>query len=510
MTEQNQVQQEVQDILSNVRLTHAQQVFNLAKCAENLMPRPEFAASPKCRDLLRRGLIHDMGEGFAPYAPRYIMPDYGLFMEQGSSFLRLPPPGTLYEALYSLLILYQNVPSVTHYPVYLGNIGCLLEPFCQELSDGEIRTLLRGFLIQLDRTLGDSFVHMNIGPERTRVAEITLELVAELQNAIPNMTLIYDPDLTPDSFACKAISTSMVCANPAFAFDPAYRADFGDMPYGIASCYNGLPIGGGAFTLQRLMLNVVAECAADTEDFFGNVLPDTVQVLCEAIEARIRFLVEETAFFQSSFLVKEGLIRQDDFVGLFGMVGLADCVDILMQKEGKSCRFGPDEEANRLGVRIMDKIDQLVRAFPSKYSPCTGHRFLLHAQVGLAEDVSAPGVRIPIGRELPLYDHLRQAGLFHKYFPTGVGDIFPFETTAKQNPEAILDIFKGAFSVGMRYISTYGADSDLIRVTGYLVKKSEVRAVTEENTNAINDMSLTAYQTLKNARILERKVRTLG
>ena len=32
----------------------------------------------------------------------------------------------------------------------------------------------------------------------------------------------------------------------------------------------------------------------------------------------------------------------------------------------------------------------------------------------------------------------------------------------------------GAFSLGYRYITTYLKNTDLIRVTGYLVKKSEV------------------------------------
>lgn len=367
---------------------------------------------------------------------------------------------------------------------------------------------MRGFLLQIDRCLGDSFVHANIGPAQTRVGSALLALLPELQNAIPNMTLIYDSEKTPDSFACQAIRTSLECANPAFALDSAYRADFGDHPYGIASCYNGLPVGGGAFTLQRVILGPVAERAGDIDTFFQHTLPEVVQTTCQFIESRIHFMVEKAAFFRSSFLVQEGFVDLDHFVGLFGLVGLAECVNTLLAKEGK--QYGRDPEANALGVRIMDEIDRMVKEFHSDYSPAFGHRFLLHAQVGLAEDKVSPGVRIPIGDEPPLYDHLRQAGMFHKYFPSGVGDIFPFDDTAKRNPQAVLDIFKGAFSVGMRYISTYGADSDLIRVTGYLVKKSEVQAVTEENKNAINDMSLTAYPTVRNRKIVsDRKVRSL-
>ncbi|OKQ05183.1 hypothetical protein BLA58_01790, partial [Haemophilus influenzae] len=39
---------------------------------------------------------------------------------------------------------------------------------------------------------------------------------------------------------------------------------------------------------------------------------------------------------------------------------------------------------------------------------------------------------------------------------------------------AVVDIIDGAFSLGYRYITTYLKNTDLIRVTGYLVKKSEV------------------------------------
>lgn len=501
-------QAEVREILGNVKFTHEQQVSKLAKIAENLLPNPQCSATGEFERLMDEGLLHDMGEGHAPYAPRYILPDYQKFLDNGSEFLRLPAPKTLYEAVYSLEILYRNVPSVTHFPVYLGNVN-MFEPYCEGLSDDEIRSTMRGYLITLDRTLGDSFVHLNIGPEKTRVGEIVLDLVAELQDAIPNMSLIYDAEKTPDDFAEHCISTALVSANPAFALDSAYKADFGDHPYGIASCYNGLPICGGAFTLMRIMLNAVGQKATSVDDFFDNVLPHSVETMCEFIEARIKFLVEESSFFKSNFLVTEGLVKLDNFVGLFGMVGLAECVDALMKLEGKDLKFGPDAEANEMGVRVMEALKSNVEKFTSAYSPIANHKLMLHAQVGLAETGISPGVRIPIGREIPLYDHLRQAGLYHKYFPTGVGDIFPFEVTAKRNPKAVLDIFKGAFKVGMRYISTYAEDSDLIRVTGYLVKKSEVMAVNEGGKNAINDMSFTAYETLKQARILERKVRSI-
>ena len=61
----------------------------------------------------------------------------------------------------------------------------------------------------------------------------------------------------------------------------------------------------------------------------------------------------------------------------------------------------------------------------------------------------------------------------------------------------------------MRYISTYAEDSDLIRVTGYLVKKSEVFALHDEGKVAINDMSSVAYNTIQMHHTLDRKVRSI-
>ncbi len=95
--------------------------------------------------------------------------------------------------------------------------------------------------------------------------------------------------------------------------------------------------------------------------------------------------------------------------------------------------------------------------------------------MGIESDTGiSPGARIAIGEEPPLYDHIRHAGKFHPYFPSGVGDIFPFDNTASRNPESIVDIIKGAFSAGMQYFSTYSSDSDVVRITGYLVKLSDI------------------------------------
>lgn len=457
-------------------------------------------------ELYDKGEICDLDEGHAPYAPRYILPDYEKYLKEGSDFLRMEPPKTLLEATTALLVMYHHVPSVTRFPVYIGALDDLLEPFVQKTDREEAKAILKSFLIQLDRTVDDSFCHANIGPYETETGNIILDLVAELQIVTPNMTLLYDEDKTPDAFAEKALKTSLVCANPAFANDKYYSSDFGDVDYGIASCYNALPKHGGAFTLSRLRLNKIAEGAESVDAFFANNLPRAIDTMLHFMESKIHYLVEETSFFKSNFLVKEDFVDLDNFVGLFGMVGLAECTQELLKKDGVDAKFGIDESADAMGIRVMDFIEERVKNFTSDYSPVWNHRFMLHAQVGAANDEGTTAAhRIPIGQEPDLYTHIRQAAKFQKYFPSGVGDHFPFDETAKRNPKAVLDVFKGGFKLGNRYLSAYNDDGDLIRVTGYLVKKSDVEAF-KAGKQVTYDTAQYAADPLTKYGILDRKV----
>ncbi|WP_322627722.1 YjjI family glycine radical enzyme [Aedoeadaptatus coxii] len=499
------VRDAVKAIQQDTAQTYGQQTSRLAKIAENVMDYP-VKGEDAFYELYDKGEICDLDEGHAPYAPRYILPDYEKYLKEGSDFLRMEPPKTLLEATTALLVMYHHVPSVTRFPVYIGALDDLLEPFVQKTDREEAKAILKSFLIQLDRTVDDSFCHANIGPYETETGNIILDLVAELQIVTPNMTLLYDEDKTPDAFAEKALKTSLVCANPAFANDKYYSSDFGDVDYGIASCYNALPKHGGAFTLSRLRLNKIAEGAESVDAFFANNLPRAIDTMLHFMESKIHYLVEETSFFKSNFLVKEDFVDLDNFVGLFGMVGLAECTQELLKKGGVDAKFGIDESADAMGIRVMDFIEERVKHFTSDYSPVWNHRFMLHAQVGAANDEGTTAAhRIPIGQEPDLYTHIRQAAKFQKYFPSGVGDHFPFDETAKRNPKAVLDVFKGGFKLGNRYLSAYNDDGDLIRVTGYLVKKSDVEAF-KAGKQVTYDTAQYAADPLTKYGILDRKV----
>ena len=372
------------DIITSQKLTYEQKLISLAHAAEdtqNVLDIPELT-----QYYFDNMAIDDLFEGNAPYRPRYIMPDYSVFVKNGSEFLGLDAPQDLDELLNSLMIVYRHVPSITSFPVYLGDLDKLIDPFLDGLDDEVIKKKLRLFLNYLDRTVTDSFCHANLGPEETRAGRLILEVEKELQNAVPNLTLKYDKDLTSDAFAEQGLHTSLFVANPAFANHKLLKDTYGDVDYGISSCYNILPTPGGAYTLSRLVLPKMALLANDSEDFFNRILPECLEAMGNYMNERVRFLVEESGFFESSFLVKEGLINKDNFVGMFGLVGLADGANTLMVKDGKEGRYGNSAEADDLAERIMEAISDFAQNFEAVHSPLTNNRFLLHAQVGMDYD----------------------------------------------------------------------------------------------------------------------------
>jgi hypothetical protein len=105
-----------------------------------------------------------MYEGAAPYRPRYTLPDYDLALRQGSRFLELDPPRTFDDATTFLLAMYANVPSITGYPVWFGDLDRLLEPFAADLDDDELHQRLRRFWVLLDRLFPDAFAYERRSP----------------------------------------------------------------------------------------------------------------------------------------------------------------------------------------------------------------------------------------------------------------------------------------------------------------------------------------------------------
>jgi YjjI family glycine radical enzyme len=468
-------------LVQDPTLGYDQRIRRLANLATEAIPYPEL--SDACREALDKRVICDLYEGNAPFAPRYVLPDYGRAMRKGVAFLELPPPTNLDDAIAFLQIMYAHVPSVTTYPVYLGDLDELLTPFVDDsIDDEQLDRTLRRFWICLDRMLPDAFVHLDIGPSDSRVARAVLRVDRSLRQSVPNITLKVDPVITPDSLIEDAVRTVFETGKPHFVNHPMMVADHGD-GYAAVSCYNSLKIGGGAHTLVRLNLKQVAlRHTGGIDTFLSATLADYVELTAELIGARVRSLVEGQRFFETHWLATEGLVSLDRFSAMFGIFGLAECVNLLMAHEGLDRggegRYGHDATADAFAVRVVERVAELVAARPMPYCDGGGGHSYLHSQGGidLDDDVTA-GTRIPVGDEPAMLDHIRTCAPHHHLFAAGISDIFHVDETAVRNPQAVVDIIRGAFSSGMRDF-TFNLDSnEFVRITGYLVRKSDLAAI---------------------------------
>jgi len=491
-------------IIQDPTLTYRQELVNLARLGEST--DDSLIYSDAYYEAKKKGALCDLNEGVMPFRPRYICPDYELLFRKGCSFLQLDPPKDLLEAVNVLEIFYCHVPSITTYPVYLGDLDKLLEPFVVKEDRAYAKKVLGLFLRNIDRIQTDSFVHADIGPEDSVTGRILLELTEEMQLAVPNLTLRYDPELTSDDFALACVRCMLKVAKPSFANHRMFRKEWGEK-YAIASCYNGLMIGGGGFTLPRMRLYECSLNARDPEDFIEHELPKYIDLQLEYMDKRVRFIVEESSFFKTNFLVTEGFVKLENFTGMFGVVGLAECCNHLLGISDVRKGFGLNEEATRLGRRIMDAIEKRVSEHTAPYCDAFDHHYRLHAQVGIDTDGmdDSPGTRIPIGAEPCMLDQLEVNEQFHPYFPTGTGDIFKFEETYAKTPGAILPIIKASFQRGLRYFSGYLENNDVVRVTGYLVKKSEIEKLRQKK-QSLNQVTLYGMGAQDGGHALDRRI----
>ncbi len=489
----------VLDIIRDGSLDYHEKRGQLAMAAEGLIP--PIVVGLAAQAAIDEGRICLLNEGNAPYRPRYILPDYAKLLNVGSEYLDLAPAGDLYEAVNALLIAYRYIPSITGFPVYLGQADELLEPFRGSVSEVEGRKLIEFFLVQIDRVLPDAFVHMNLGPRDTQVGRWILECEGRLKKAVPNLSLKLSLD-TPEEFGQLAVSTALETGKPYFANHEALAGIHGE-GYGIASCYNTLPIGGGSHTLVRMNLKQVASRSTSVDDFLGHQLPESIACLCEVINARARFVVETARFFEASFLAREGLISLDRFTSMAGVFGLHECVEQLTGGR----HMGRHPEADELARRIVWESQRLVKSQEGIYCQGTGGRIGFHAQSGLADDTDATaGVRIKTGEEPHLFQQIRLQASLQQAFDTGVSDVYVFDEMAKGNVDGVLTILRGAMRVGMRIMAINTAQSDLVRISGYLVKRTDLEKIRQHQ--AVREgTAILGEESIRTTHVLDRLVR---
>lgn len=492
------------DIATNPTLSAKQKSNHLALEADAAIPY--VTVSKYVRAAMDVGVICDMFEGNAPFKPRYVLPDYAKFLQQGSEYLELEPARDLDEALNALTIIYHHVPSVTNIPVYLGQLDDVLLPYVNGLDEDQIYKKLKLFWIMLDRTLPDAFMHVNIGPTDNIICRTILAIDAELKQIAPNLTFMYDPARTPDDLLRVANNNICQTGKPHIANFPLHANAFDDKGFGIVSCYNSLPLAGGANTLVRMNLKKVAQSSESISQFFEKSLPHFSHLTFQLIEARTQFLHEQSNFF-NSFLVQESLVEENRFAPMFGIYGMAEAVELLLEKEGINVTYGSNEVANQLSYRISAALSDIVMNTPVTHG--YNGKALLHAQGGISLDLEVtPGVRIRYGQEPDPITHLKAVAPHHQYYPSGISDILTIDETVKDNPEAMYQICKGSLALGMREFTANVHSNDLVRVTGYMVKLSDIKAFKEKGSR-VNTTGLAA-EAAQNTGILNRVPRVIS
>ncbi|MDH5294631.1 MAG: YjjI family glycine radical enzyme [Acidimicrobiia bacterium] len=490
------------EIITSPRLSYRQRLTQLALTAEEAIDYPQLPAA--ARRAFETGLVSDLHEGHAPYRPRYLLPDYSVALKNGSEYLELEPPRDLREAVDFLQILYHHVPSITTYPVYFGDIDMLLLPYLDGwMSDEELDREITRLWRFLDRTIPDAFAHANIGPVDNRIARSVLRVDSELGQVVPNLTLKWDPETSGDGLLQAAADAIVAVNKPHIANHPMMSRDFPE-GYGVVSCYNTLPLGGGSHTLTRLNLaESVARHEGEIDAYLTRTLPEHIELTFQVIEARIRFLVEEAKFYEHSFLVDEGLIHPDRFTAMFGIYGVAELVEGLLP----GSRYGRDAEARDLADKVIEHISEAVerRELPH----CRNGRAMLHAQSGISEDIGVTaGARIPIGAEPEIVQHLETVAHHHSAFSSGISDIIALDSGIRSNPEALVDLTRGAFDRGMREVTFNVEGCDLVRVTGYMVRLSDIEKLANEGSR-INSTVLGA-ESVENWGLLGRLPRVVS
>ncbi len=467
-----EIKKSIQVIMHSHELIYEQKRDALSDIAMDALAYPSISA--EARALIEEGVICLLNEGAAPYHPRYVAPMYERLLANGSDFLELKPAVDLYDATASLTTAYKNVPCEA--PVFIGRIDELLEPYYDTVSPQEARKVLRSFWLLVDRLNPSAFVHANIGPQKTRVGELLLDIDRELKT-LTNLTLRFDAQITPHDFALKAIGNALELTKPYFLNHPRMVQDWGE-DYAIASCYNSMRLGGGIFTLVRVNLKEMVKLAEPSiDDLLKRVIPMVAEKQIEVIQSRVRTIVEDVGWFERNYWVDEGLIMKEKFTAYAAVFGLAEGVNELMVRLGRpQARYGYDAQANQLAGDITAAMHHAVKKIALPY--CGGwDGACFHAQVGISSDVGiTPGVRIPSGEEPDLYAHLRAEGHTHEWIEGGVSTILEFDQTAAGNPEAVLDIIKGGFKEGVRNLSIGSANSEFVRVTGYLIRRSDLEA----------------------------------
>ena len=105
--------------------------------------------------------------------------------------------------------------------------------------------------------------------------------------------------------------------------------------------------------------------------------------------------------------------------------------------------------------------------------------------------------------------HIKALLPHHKYYPSGISEILTIDETIRSNPQALFTLCKGALQSGFREFTANVAGNDLVRVTGYMIRLSDVEKYRNDEGSRINTTVLGA-EAADLTHILDRKPRVIG
>ena len=122
-----------------------------------------------------------------------------------------------------------QVPSITGYPVYLGDVDALLEPYAAGVDDETLHQLTAALLGHASTgSLPDAFTHANLGPDDTRVGRTILRARARAAAGRAQPHPARSTPSAPRTTSCSTpCETVFACGKPHFVNHPMMTADLG-------------------------------------------------------------------------------------------------------------------------------------------------------------------------------------------------------------------------------------------------------------------------------------------
>ncbi len=182
----------------------------------------------------------------------------------------------------------------------------------------------------------------------------------------------------------------------------------------------------------------------------NNLLPTATGEVLNFMNERVRFGIEDSNFFETSFLARKASFLATLLQHVWRCWHERVVAELLhLDAAAPAARTTGQRLADQIMVKIADQVSSFDAVSPGAGGHHPAHRLLLR----------------PAGR-YPRCPHQgwRRACKSLRPFATlactasstvASPDIFPAELTAERNPDAVVDVVKAAFSIDDRYLSFY-------------------------------------------------------